>query len=257
MAVVKPKISIITPTYNSERYIQETVTSVQQQTEENWEMIIVDDCSTDNSVAIVEEIATKDSRVKCYVLERNQGAARARNKGLEVAQGRFITYLDSDDLWLTNKLKHQVDFMERQGCAFSCTSYGVIDEFGKLLNKEIYMLPKVNYKGFLMNNLLQTVGIMVDISIVDKKHLVMPDMRRRQDAATWLHILKAGYDCYGIDEVLALYRRTPGSLSGDKKKAVKGMWVLYREVEGLSLWFSAYCFLRYAMLAVWKRIHRR
>ena len=118
------------------------------------------------------------------------------------------------------------------------------------------MLPKVDYIGFLTNNLLQTVGIMVDTGAVDKKHLEMPDIRRRQDAATWLQILKAGYECYGLDEVLAQYRRTENSLSSNKAKAVKGMWHLYRDIEHLSLPFSCYCFVKYAYLAICKRIYK-
>lgn len=117
------------------------------------------------------------------------------------------------------------------------------------------MLPEVDYVGFLTNNLLQTVGIMVDTVIVDKKYLVMPNLRRRQDAATWLQILKAGFMCYGIDEILAEYRRANNSLSSNKFKAVKGVWSLYRDVEHLSLPFSIYCFTRYAFLAVWKRLY--
>ena len=117
------------------------------------------------------------------------------------------------------------------------------------------MLPKVNYVGFLTNNLLQTVGIMVDTAMVDKECLVMPDIRRRQDAATWLQILKAGHDCYGLDEILAQYRRAENSLSSNKAKAAKGVWSLYRDIEKLSLPFSCYCFVRYAFLAVWKRVY--
>ena len=125
------------------------------------------------------------------------------------------------------------------------------------LNKQVHMLPEVDYVGFLTNNLLQTVGIMVDIDIVDRKYLEMPDIRRRQDAATWLQILKAGYKCYGLDEILAEYRRAGNSLSSNKIKAIKGVWNLYRNIEHLSLLFSCYCFIRYAVLAVWKRVYRK
>ena len=142
-----------------------------------------------------------------------------------------------------------------KGIGFSCASYQVIDDNGNLLNKKVNMLTKVDYVGFLTNNLLQTVGIMVDTSIVDKELLVMPDIRRRQDAATWLQILKAGFDCYGMNEILAHYRRATNSLSSNKLKAAKGIWSLYRDIEHLSLPFSCYCFVRYAFLAVWKRVY--
>ena len=251
----KDKVSIITPTWNSERYIIDTIKSVQNQTYTNWEMIIVDDCSVDNTFKIVENITKMDPRVKILKQEVNSGAAKARNRSLNEATGRFIAYLDADDIWKPDKLEKQIKFMKEKRCFFSCTSYEVIDDEGKKLNKEVHMLPKVNYIGFLTNNLLQTVGIMIDISVVDKKYLIMPNLRRRQDAATWLQILKAGYECYGIEQILAEYRRTNNSLSSNKLKAIKGVWSLYREVEHLSLSFSCYCFIRYAFLAVWKRLY--
>lgn len=248
-------ITIVTPSWNSEKYIANTIRSVQNQTYENWEMIIVDDCSSDNTVKIVKEIVASDHRIKLLVQDQNGGAAKARNRSMLTGKGRFIAYLDADDVWKPSKLEKQVAFMKNKKCGFSCTSYEVIDDEGKPKNKYIHMIPKVNYVGFLTNNLLQTVGIMVDTAIVDKKYLVMPDLRRRQDAATWLQILKAGYDCYGLDEILAEYRRTDNSLSSNKIKAIKGVWNLYRDVEHLSFPFSCYCFVRYAILAVWKRIY--
>ena len=178
-----------------------------------------------------------------------------KNLSTMKATGRFIAYLDADDIWLPEKLEKQVAFMEQNKIGFSCASYEVIDDDNNRLNKEVHMLPKVDYVGFLTNNLLQTVGIMVDTTIVDKNNLIMPDIRRRQDAATWLQILKAGHECYGMDEVLAQYRRANNSLSSNKFKAVKGIWFLYRDIEHLSLPFSCYCFVRYAFLAVWKRIY--
>lgn len=252
---MQDKVSVVTPTWNSEKYIKKTIGSVQKQTYQNWEMIIVDDCSTDHTVEIVEEIAKSDPRVKIFRQDENGGAAKARTRSMRMATGRFIAYLDADDIWKPEKLDKQVAFMKMKKCGFSCTSYEVIDDDGNPKNKYIHMLPKVDYTGFLTNNLLQTVGIMVDTNIVDKEYLVMPDIRRRQDAATWLQILKAGYECYGLDEILAEYRRTENSLSSNKFKAVKGIWNLYRDIEHLSLPFSCYCFVRYACLAVWKRVY--
>ncbi|KGK91284.1 glycosyl transferase [Desulfosporosinus sp. HMP52] len=252
---MQDKISIITPSWNSEKYIIDTIRSVQAQTYTNWEMIIVDDCSSDKTVQIVEKIAADDPRIKILRQLVNGGAAKARTRSMQAATGRFIAYLDADDIWKPGKLERQVQFMKNKNCGFSCASYEVIDDSGNKLYKEVHMLPKVDYVGFLTNNLLQTVGIMVDTEIVDKKYLVMPDIRRRQDAATWLQILKAGFDCYGLDEILAEYRRAANSLSSNKLKAVKGIWMLYRDIEHLSLPFSCYCFIRYAFLAVWKRIY--
>ncbi len=250
------KISIITPVYNCEKYIENTIENVLKQTYINWELILVDDCSTDNSLKIVEKYAKVDRRIKVFRLKENGGAAKARNKALEESTGRFISYLDSDDLWYKNKLEKQVIYMLEKSIGFSCTSYEVVDDSGSKLNKNIIMKKELDYIGFLTNNLLQTVGIMVDLNYVDKQFLIMPDLRRRQDAATWLQVLKNGNNCFGMKDVLAMYRRTENSLSSNKIKAVKGVWYLYRKVEKLSLQFSIYCFIRYAFLAVWKRIYK-
>lgn len=249
------KVSVIMPLYNCEKYLAKTIESVMNQNYTNWEMILVDDCSSDNTFEIASKYAEKDNRIKILKQNKNSGAANARTKSMLKSTGRFVAYLDADDLWLPDKLKKQTQFMIDNDIAFSCTSYQVIDDEGNNLNKTIHMLPKVDYKGFLKNNLLQTVGIMVDVNKIDKSLLIMPDIKRRQDAATWLQILKNGYECYGIDEILAQYRRTKKSLSSNKIKAALGMWYLYREIEGLSFLFSAYCFIRYAFLAVWKRIY--
>lgn len=249
------KVSVITPTYNSEKYIVETIRSVQGQTYSDWEMIIVDDCSTDQTCFLVEEMAEKDTRIRLIRQTENLGAGAARTVGMRAAKGRFIAYLDSDDIWLPQKLEYQTAFMLEKKCGFSCTSYEVIDSDGVPLKKNIHMLPKVDYVGFLTNNLLQTVGIMVDTEIVDKELLVMPDIRRRQDAVTWLQILKAGHPGYGLDIILAQYRRTKKSLSSNKIKSVVGTWKLYYCIEKLPFLFSCYCFMRYAFLAVWKRLY--
>ena len=254
---MEDKVTVITPTWNSEKYICEAIKSVQSQTYKNWEMIIVDDHSTDTTVEIVKEIAKRDFRIRIIENKHNQGAAIARNIAVENKTGRYVAYLDSDDRWKTEKLEKQIKFMKDKDCGFSCTSYDVIDNFGNKLNKTIYMLNKVDYKKYLTNNLLQTVGIMVDTYKINEKFLKMPNIRRRQDAATWLQILKAGYPCYGMHEVLAEYRRTPKSLSSNKFKAVIGTWTLYRNIEKLPLLFSCYCFFRYVILAIWKRIYRK
>lgn len=252
---MQDKVTIVTPSWNSGKYIKETIVSVQAQTYQNWEMIIVDDCSTDNTVDIVKEISEKDPRVRILVQDINGGAAKARNRSMQAGTGRFVAYIDADDIWKPEKLEKQVFFMKSKNCGFTCTSYEVIDDNGKPKKKYIHMLPKADYKEFLTNNLLQTVGIMVDTQKIDKKYLIMPDIRRRQDAATWLQILRAGHECYGLDEILAEYRRTENSLSSNKLKAVKGIWSLYRDIEHLSFLFSCYCFARYAFLAIWKRVY--
>lgn len=253
--MTEPLVSIITPAYNSEKFISETIKSVIAQTYKNWEMIIVDDCSDDRTCQIVNSWVEKDKRIKFIRKKINSGAANSRNVALENSKGRFIAYLDADDLWYPNKLSKQVKFMIEMKCGFSCCSYEVIDSDGESKNKYIYMKDILDYKGFLTNNLLQTVGIMADLKIIDRNNLIMPDMRRRQDAATWLQVLKSGNECRGMKDILAKYRRVEGSLSSNKLKAAQGVWYLYRNVEKLSLILSIYCYIRYAFLAIWKRIY--
>ena len=254
------KISVIIPCYNVSMFLDRCMESLEKQTIgiENLEIILINDASKDATLGkiLLWEMKYPDNII-VIPLEENVMQGAARNIARGYCSAEYIAYLDADDLWTPDKLEKQVRFMKDGGYGFSCTSYEVIDNEGNKLNKLVHMLPKVDYVGFLTNNLLQTVGIMVDTQIVDKKHLVMPDIRRRQDAATWLQILKAGHDCYGLDEILAQYRRAANSLSSNKFKAVKGVWHLYRDIEHLPLMFSCYCFVRYAFLAVWKRIYVR
>lgn len=250
-------MSIITPVYNSEKYLKNTIENVINQTYKNLEMILVDDCSTDNSEKIIKEFCKKDPRIKYIKLKENSGAAVARNTALENSTGRFIAYLDADDLWKENKLEKQVEFMLKNNYAFTCTSYEKIDENGESKNKIIKMPKQINYNYFLRNTIIQTVGVMVDTKITGKEVLVMPNIRRRQDAATWCQLLKNNYDCYGMEDVLSYYRVVSNSLSSNKFKAVKGTWYLYRKIEKLSLIKSCFCFIGYAWNACKKRIYRK
>lgn len=248
-------VSIITPVYNCEKLIAETIKCVINQTYQNWEMLLVDDCSQDNSKKIIEKYAKKDKRIKYIKLEENSGAAVARNKALELSKGRFIAYLDSDDLWKKEKIEKQVKFMLANNYAFTCTDYEKISEDGSSLNKIIKIPEKVDYNLFLRNTIIQTVGVMVDTNLTGKEILIMPNIRRRQDAATWCQLLKKGFECYEVPENLSYYRVVTNSLSSNKLKAIKGTWRLYRDIERLPLWKSCYCFVGYAFNAVKKRIY--
>lgn len=251
------KVSIITPVYNCERYLKETIESVLNQTYKNFEMILVDDCSKDNSKKIIQEFSKKDSRIKYFKLKENSGAAMARNYALEQSSGRFIAYLDADDLWKREKLEKQMEFMIEKNYAFTCTDYEKIDEEGNSLNKVIKIPAKVNYNLFLRNTIIQTVGVMVDTKKTGKELLIMPNIRRRQDAATWCQLLKNGYDCYEVPENLSYYRVVTNSLSSNKFKAVKMNWYWYRKIEKLPLYKTCYCFVGYAFNAVKKRIYKK
>lgn len=248
-------VSIITPVYNCAKLLPKTIESVISQTYKNWEMILVDDCTPDNSAEIIKNYMKDEPRIKYFKLDNNSGAAVARNKALELSKGRFIAYLDADDLWKPEKLEKQVDFMIKNDYAFTCTDYEKINEDGDPLNKIVKIPKEVNYNLFLRNTIIQTVGVMVDTNKTGKKLLVMPNIRRRQDAATWCQLLKNGFNCYECPENLSYYRVVSNSLSSNKFKAIKMNWYWYRKIEKLPLWKTIYCFIGYAFNAVKKRIY--
>lgn len=226
-------ISIITPTYNCERFIGETIESVLKQSYKNWEMIIVDDCSTDNTYDVVKKYADNDSRIKYYLLEENSGAAVARTKAMQLATGDYIAFLDSDDLWISNKLECQLKFMKENNYNFTCTEYEQIDENGKSLNKIIKVKNKTNYNGVLLNCPVGNSTVMYNVSKMGK--FQVPNIRKRNDDALWLQMLKKEEYIYGIKEVLMKYRIRENSISSNKVDLVKYHWYLYRNIEHLSV----------------------
>lgn len=248
-------VSIITPVYDCEQYICQTIDSVLAQTYTHWELILVDDCTPDNSAARIAAYAQKDERIKYIKLPQNGGAARARNAALEQAKGRYIAYLDADDLWLPHKLERQIDFMTKNHVVFTCCDYEKIEQDGTPLHKVVHMPKTISYEQLLRNTIIQTVGVLVDTDGVDRTLLVMPNVRRGQDSATWLQMLRNGVPFCGQNEVLAQYRRVPQSLSANKINAMKRTWYLYRGVEKLSVPKSIWCMIGWAWHASLKRIY--
>ncbi|WP_199426062.1 glycosyltransferase family 2 protein [Thermaerobacillus caldiproteolyticus] len=240
-------ISIITPAYNCSLYILDTIKSVQSQTYQNWEMIIVDDCSKDSTVEIIKNEAEKDKRIKLIELSKNSGAAIARNTAIQNAKRKYIAFLDSDDLWYPEK---QVAFMQENDIAFSFTSYRIINEDGTETDKIINVPKEIDYKGLLKNTIIGCLTVMLDVS---KLCLVqMPNIRTRQDTALWLSILKKGYKAYGIQEPLSKYRKVKGSISSNKLKMAKQNWRMYRDLEKLNVIYASWCFVNYAWNALKK-----
>ena len=245
--MTKDLVSIITPTYNCGPFIAETIASAQAQTYTNWEMIIVDDCSTDNTKAIVDEIAEKDPRVKYYCLSENSGAAVARTRAMELAEGEYMAFLDSDDLWMPEKLETQIAFMRDNGYAFSCTAYEQIDEESNPLGRVIKTVKKTDYNRLLLDCPVGNSSVMYSVEQMGK--FEVPNIRKRNDDALWLQMLKKEKYIYGMPTVLMRYRIRRNSISSNKLKVVKYHWILYREIEHLSVFRSAFhicywCFLK-------------
>ena len=231
-------ISIITPTYNCGAYIGETIESVQQQTVHNWEMIIVDDCSTDDTQQIVAAYAEKDDRIKYHKLAQNAGAAVARTVAMELAQGEYMAFLDSDDLWMPEKLARQLQFMQQNKYHFTCTAYEQMDQQGHSTGKVIHTKPKTDYNGVLLTCPVGNSTVMYNVGAMGK--FKVPNIRKRNDDALWLQMLKKERYIYGMPDVLMRYRIREGSISVKKTALIKYHWKLYREIEHLSVFRSVF-----------------
>ncbi|KAB7889784.1 glycosyltransferase family 2 protein [Poseidonibacter ostreae] len=225
-------VSIITPSYKSERFISQTIESVLSQTYQNWEMIIVDDVSPDNSNEIIEEYTKKDSRIKLIKLEKNSGPAVARNRAIEEAKGRYISFLDADDLWKPDKLEKQIKFMREKDCALSYSAYETMSEEGKLQNKFINPPLKLSYNDLLKSNYIGCLTAIYDTHKVGKVY--MPLIKKRQDYGLWLRILKKTDFAYATAEPLAVYRIMSDSVSSNKFKLLKYHYKLFTEFENIS-----------------------
>jgi len=236
-------VSVITPAFNAARFIRETIASVQAQTYPHWEMVIADDCSEDNTRQIVEQIGSQDSRVRLIRQKRRQGPAIARNAALGEAKGRYVAFLDSDDLWLPTKLERQLAFMQEQDIAFSYTQYRQISETGEKCGSLILCPPSFTYPELLKNASIGCLTVILDRTKTDPLEFVdFP----REDFILWLDLLKRGITAYGLLEDLARYRIVGGSDSRNKWRCAKRIWVVYRKFENLSLPYAFWCFANYA-----------
>lgn len=231
-------VSIITPSYGSEKFIIKTIESVQAQTYLDWEMIIVDDVSPDNTNKIIENFIQQDSRIKLIRLEKNSGAAVARNRAIQEASGRFIAFLDADDLWKANKLEKQLEFMAKKNCALSYTYYDAIDEDNNLLEKTFEPPLKLSYTDLLKTNYIGCLSAMYDTEKIGK--IYMPLIKKRQDYGLWLRILKQIDYAYCVPEILATYRVRNESLSSNKLQLLSYNYRLFREHEQFSSLKSFY-----------------
>lgn len=241
-------VSIIIPVYNAEKFLEDTIKTVQDQTYKNWELIFVDDCSNDKSEKIIIKNMKKDKRIKYYRQAKNGGPALARNKGIDLAAGRFLCFQDADDLWDENKLEKQISYMIEYNAAFSYHSYEFANENGTPNGKKVIAKKKLTYNQCLKNNIISTITVMFDLKLIDKKMIKMPDLKYVEDTATWWKILRNGYVAYGIPSIFSYYRRINNSNSSNKLRTQKPLWNLYRKEEKLGFLYSAYCIF-------WKNLH--
>lgn len=248
-------VSIIVPVYNVEKFIVETIESVAAQTYPHWELLLVEDGSDDGTVMLIEDYIrrTGESRIRLIRQPSNMGAARARNRGLLEAKGRYIAYLDADDLWAPEKLERELAFMEERDAAFAFTGYEFADEQAKGMGKVVRVPKTLNYRQALSNTTIFTTTVMFDTGKIPKGLLEMPVIKS-EDTALWWKVLRNGYTAWGLDENLARYRRAGRTLSSNKLEAIRRIWKLYREAEGLSVARSAWHFCFWAVRAVKRRV---
>jgi len=246
----KHLVSIITPAYNSQQFIEETISSVQSQTYPNWEMLIIDDCSEDNTPEVLARIARSDQRIIWKRHDKNTGIALSRNDALKMANGRFIAFLDHDDVWLPRKLERQIGFMLEHNYHFTYTAYDRISEDGRFVN-HIPAPEQITYHDFLKNTIIGCLTV-----VIDRQYFAELSFEPilSNDLALWIKLLKFG-NAHGIQENHAKYRIVKGSASQNKIKTAGSLWFIYRKIEKLSLIYSIYCLFFWALNAAVKRLH--
>jgi glycosyltransferase involved in cell wall biosynthesis len=240
------------PLYNAALSVQRSIISVIQQSFVNWELIIINDRSTDNTLRVVEALKLTDKRIKIFTLSKKSGAACARNYGLSIARGRYIAFLDGDDTWHEKKLEFQLEFMKSNKTFFSYTGYSRFSESGRLISK-INAVSSTNYHQLLSQNVVPLLTVMIDTKTTGQ--LSMPELDRQHDYGLWLKLVRNYGNAHGIDQDLASYFVSSSSLSSNKLLAAKDIWTVFRKYENLSIlkalnYFIIYTFkgLRYRAL---------
>lgn len=240
---INNKVSIITPVYNAERFLSINLDSVIGQTYTDWEHLLVDDVSTDNSRNIIETYERLDERIKYIRLKKNSGAGVARNTAIKHSRGRYIAFLDSDDFWHKDKLKKQVAFMKNKNISFSYCNYFIVKGDSKSIVSKIVAPSKVNYNTMLKNDYIGCLTVVYDTFSLGKVY--MPDIRKRQDWVLWLKLLKKTNYAFCLPEALAYYRVGNESLSNNKFKLLKHNFNVYHEQLKMSYLKSTFMMFRF------------
>jgi glycosyltransferase involved in cell wall biosynthesis len=244
-------ISIVTPSYNSEKFISQTIESVVFQTYQNWEMIIVDDCSTDESFTIAKLYSVGDARIKLFQMNKNSGTAACRNKAIELSNGQYLAFLDSDDLWFPQKLEKQLRFMQEHDCDFSFTEYEHIDEDGKKIGRKSKVIKKLTYKKMLLHCFTGCLTVMYIQDINNK--IYGPYLKNTEDWALFLEVLKHKKKAFGYFECLAKYRIRHNSLSRNKLRKLHSYFQMMTIYEHENIFLVCIFLLIHQIIKiVWK-----
>lgn len=245
-----PQVSIILPVYNSERYLYRTISSILQQSMQDFELIAIDDCSTDNSAQLLLSYAKDDSRIHVITNSKNIGVAEVRNKGIALAQGQYICFIDSDDTWQNDKLEQQLAFMRQNNSDFSCTAYAMIDDEGHFIINRMIAKQQILLEDLLKENYICCSTAMIKTEVI-KQHK-MNGNYAHEDYVFWLALLQNGAKGMVLDEVLTRYRLVQTGRSANKAKAAQGRWVVYRQYMHFGILKSAWYFVQYAINGIRK-----
>lgn len=246
------KVSVIIPCFNANLTIKQSIDSVLSQTYQNIELFIIDDASTVSCMDYIKEYLT-DPRVHFIQLNQNSGPAGARNSGIEKSEGRYVAFLDSDDLWQKEKLELQLEYMLEEQSPISFTAYQIVNEKGDKVLNTIHVPGNITYRELLKNTIIGCSTVVIDRNQVG--NFFMPTIRGGEDTATWLNILKKGHTALGIQETLTKYRILEGSLSRNKWEMLRRTWVMYRTTQHLSVLKTNYYFCFYVINAIKKRMN--
>ncbi|MEO5882988.1 MAG: glycosyltransferase family 2 protein [Caldimonas sp.] len=242
-------VSIITPAYRAASVIGDTIRSVIAQSHPNWELLIAEDCSPDDTREVVRGWAQTDPRIRLIALEKNGGPAAARNAALEQAKGRWLAFLDSDDVWVPEKLEKTIAFAKTKNAAFAFTGFRRMSSDGATVGRYIEAPPRLTYRQLLGNTAIATSTVLLDATRVGT---IRMKKTYYDDFDCWLQVLKKGFDAYGLDEDLMRYRVLEKSVSRNKRRSAGKVWAAYRHVEKLSWPASAWYFAQYAVRGLLK-----
>ncbi len=248
----QPLVSVIMPCYNTEKFIAKSIESVIRQTYLNWELIITDGPSSDNTASIVRAYCEQDQRIHLIVPSKRRGIADARHNSIQNARGEYLAFLDSDDIWVKDKLEKQIAFMKKEGYAFTYGNYEIIDDDGTPIGKIIRNGGVVDYNKYLRNTIIGCGSVMLDKNRIGQ--ILQPAEDVNDDMALWCSIMRHGIKAYPMDEVLYQYRIRDDGASSQRMKMVKSVWKVYQKQEKLSLPKSVFCFTSYAFNALLKRL---
>lgn len=244
--IINDLVSIITPMYNSENFITEMIESVIKQSYENWELLIVDDCSKDNSCKIVQDLSAIDGRIKLIKHINNKGPAEARNTAIRESKGQFIAFLDSDDIWMEDKLSLQLDAMKKANAPISCTAYDLFSHDLSTKYGTFEVPDHINYKSLLKMNYFSCDTVIIDKTKI--QNITMVTNEKHEDYVTWLKIMKEAKTAIGVNKPLAIYRLSAKSRSSNKLDGIIKRFFIYYQIEHLglfkSLWYSFFYIIK-------------